>query len=144
MTVYVDDLQLRAQVGALDRAWSHLICSPFDHPDELHQFAGRIGLARRWYQGPPAHQWPTWHYDVTSGKRQQALNAGAVPITWKQAGQMIHLARTVWHDVNHGGGILCAQGGGHPSRDGRRTLAAALYQRAMAQDPILSSLGRQA
>lgn len=140
MTVYVDDMNLRAQVGNLDRNWSHLFAGPFDPPDELHEFADRIGLARSWYQGPPRHRWPAWHYDVTSGKRQQAIAAGAVEITWRQAGQMMHLARTVWHDVNHGRMFLCTRGGRAPSLADRRAVAAALYARHVAQDPILSDL----
>jgi hypothetical protein len=144
MTVYVDDFNIRAQVGTLDRNWSHMMCGPFDDPEELHAFADQIGLARRWYQGPPKHRWPTWHYDVTARKRQQAIANGAVEITWRQAGQMIHLAQTVWHSVNHGGVILCTRGGQKPTVEDRRAVAAALYERAITQDPVLAALGSPA
>lgn len=47
---------------------------------ELHEMAARIGVARHWYQGD--------HYDISLGKKALALKAGAVAITWRQAGAM--------------------------------------------------------
>lgn len=52
--------------------------------EELHAMAGRIGLQRAWFQeklGRPEHD----HYDLTRAKRRQAIAAGAVPETWRQA-----------------------------------------------------------
>jgi Protein of unknown function (DUF4031) len=83
MTVYVDDMRLRARVGRLDARWSHLLA---DDVDELHAFARGIGLRRSWFQGPPGHH-P--HYDVTDTKRRQAIQAGAKAITWREAGLML-------------------------------------------------------
>jgi Protein of unknown function (DUF4031) len=48
---------------------------------ELHAFAAKIGLARAWYQGEKA-SWP--HYDLTIGKREAALRAGAVFISARE------------------------------------------------------------
>lgn len=90
MTVYVDDWQQQARVGRLNAKWSHLTVGPFDDLAELHAFARRIGLQRRWFQDKP---WPRQHYDVTESKRQQAIAAGAVAITWREAGQQMAAAK---------------------------------------------------
>jgi hypothetical protein len=87
MAVYVDDMQLPADVGNNGRAvrgrWSHLFA---DTPAELEDFARQLGLSPRWIQ----HQRePGEHYDVTEGKRQQALKLGAQPVTWREAGLML-------------------------------------------------------
>ncbi len=52
---------------------SHLIA---DTLDELHEFAGRLGLRRDWYQDGG------WipHYDVSEGKREEAIAKGAVAV----------------------------------------------------------------
>lgn len=83
MTVYVDDAGIPAEVAdqqtgrRYNRAWSHLTA---DTKDELHEFAARLGLQRRWFQDKPHG---LWHYDVTAAKRAAALNLGAQPISWK-------------------------------------------------------------
>jgi len=87
VTVYVDDFRVPARVGRLSARWSHLTVEPDGDLDELHAFAARIGLRRSWFQGPPEHRHP--HYDVTDSKRQEAIAAGAVAITWREAGQML-------------------------------------------------------
>lgn len=89
MTVYVDDWFQAARVGNLRAVWSHLYCGPWDDISELHQLAARIGLRRDWFQGDPAHPWPKQHYDVTKTKREAAIRAGAVPVTWHDTGEMI-------------------------------------------------------
>lgn len=78
MAVYVDDM--KARVGRM--VMCHMIA---DTDDELHAMADRIGVARRWHQAPPQHD---SHYDIALSKRQRAVAAGAIPITWKQAGCM--------------------------------------------------------
>jgi Protein of unknown function (DUF4031) len=74
MTVYVDDMRMPARVGRIGARWSHLLA---DTDAELHDFAAKIGLQRRWAQYPG-----TWksHYDVTDSKRREAIAKGAVPI----------------------------------------------------------------
>jgi hypothetical protein len=73
VTVMVDELQ--QWPGArppFDRGSCHLTT---DGPlDELHAFAARIGLRRRWFQNHPRAP----HYDLTPGRRDEALRAGAV------------------------------------------------------------------
>jgi hypothetical protein len=73
MTVYVDNM--RAKYGRL--VLCHMIA---DTEAELHAMADRIGVARKWYQGD--------HYDIALSKRAEAVAAGAVEITWRQASFM--------------------------------------------------------
>ena len=92
MTVYVDDIRIPARVGRISGRWSHLFVGPDDDLAELHAFAASIGLRRAWFQDKR----PLPHYDVTDSKRQQAIDAGAVAITWRETGQLASRART--HD----------------------------------------------
>ncbi len=78
MAVYVDDM--RARYGRM--VMCHMLA---DTDDELHAMADRIGVARRWWQAPPRHD---SHYDIALSKRAQAVAAGAIEITWRQAGAM--------------------------------------------------------
>lgn len=57
------------------KKWCHLFCE-----DEvtLHEFARRLGLLRGWFQKPPKASWK--HYDITAGKRQKAIDLGAVAV----------------------------------------------------------------
>jgi hypothetical protein len=49
------------------RRWAHLVS---DHSyEELHEFAGRLGLRREWFQGD--------HYDISAPVRSRALDLGA-------------------------------------------------------------------
>lgn len=96
MTVYVDDLRMRACVGGHSSRWSHLIA---DTQAELHAFAQRLGLRREWFQDPVVSGRPrakpntraaeNWHYDVTDSKRTQALALGAVPVSWRELPDVI-------------------------------------------------------
>jgi hypothetical protein len=85
MAVYVDDLNIRADVPGSGRVlrgrWSHLFA---DTEAELRAFAARIGLRPGWIQNPGQ---PHAHFDVTAQMRQRALAAGATPVTWRQAGE---------------------------------------------------------
>lgn len=76
MPVYVDNM--RASFGRM--VMCHLVA---DTLDELHAMADRIGVARRWYQGPPKTRWP--HYDIALSKRSLAVQAGALEIEWRDA-----------------------------------------------------------
>ena len=89
MTVYVDDSLIPATVNRISSRWSHLFA---DTQDELHAFAQSIGLRRSWFQpGKPFAGQPSrlWHYDVTEGKRRQAIAAGARPVAWRDAVQIM-------------------------------------------------------
>lgn len=86
MAVYVDDMQVEAEVPNGDHVvrgrWSHLVA---DSEDELRAFAKQLGLRESWIQHPGE---AGVHFDVTAGKRAQAIKLGARPITWREAGQM--------------------------------------------------------
>ena len=72
MTVYVDDMQ--TSFGRL--VMCHMMA---DTLDELHQMADRIGVERRWFQGPLKHRRP--HYDIAMSKRALAIKFGAKEVT---------------------------------------------------------------
>lgn len=88
MAVYVDDFRVPARVKGISGRWSHMTA---DSREELHAFAARIGLQRKWFQDPVAQGKAKpgtrfaekWHYDVTDSKRLQALELGAVAISWR-------------------------------------------------------------
>lgn len=95
MTVYVDNVRIRASVGRYrDRSWCHLLTDDPTHA-ELHEFAARIGLKRSWFQPPkaliPGRPAPWWrgHYDVTEAVRKRAILAGAVDINFVQWAEMV-------------------------------------------------------
>ena len=77
MTVYIDDMYRYALGAFRGMQMSHMIA---DSDAELHFVAARIGMKREWFQGD--------HYDVPLTRRALALEAGAVAITYRQAGAM--------------------------------------------------------
>lgn len=103
MTVYVDDVGIVANVYNPENGrthmsrWCHLFCDT-DDQTELHEFARKIGLWRHWFQHEieyPDAPW-LWHYDVNITKRRQAVAAGVVEITWREAAE-ITMARAKAH-----------------------------------------------
>lgn len=78
MTVYVDDMKAphrpKHRPGVV-YIMCHMIA---DTEAEMHTMAGRIGVAKQWYQGD--------HYDITLTKRAIAVRLGAKEITWRQLG----------------------------------------------------------
>lgn len=69
MAVYVDSL---GNWGWKHGPSCHLLA---DSEDELHAFAGRLGMRRSWFQ---PKSFP--HYDLTSSRRQDAVAMGAQEI----------------------------------------------------------------
>lgn len=61
---------------------SHLTCDPTDDLTLLHRFASAIGLKRSWFQ-PRGGIAP--HYDLTPGKRLQAIQSGANELNTREA-----------------------------------------------------------
>lgn len=56
------------------RRWAHLV-SDTSH-EELHEFAARLGIPRRGFQGD--------HYDVPTEWRLRAIALGAQPVTSRE------------------------------------------------------------
>lgn len=79
VTVYVDDM--RAPFGRM--IMCHMTA---DTQDELLAFADNLGLNVKWKQ-----EWdtPLYHFDISLGKRKQAVTSGAVEITWREMGAII-------------------------------------------------------
>ena len=53
--------------------------------DELHAFAGKIGMKRSWFQ-----PWPKSsvdHYDLTATRRADAVKLGAIELTRLEAAE---------------------------------------------------------
>lgn len=77
MSVYVDNANIQADVANGNRIhtseWCHLMA---DTLPELLKFANRIGLRRSWLQNKRSGV----HFDLTAGKRRQAVRAGAIEI----------------------------------------------------------------
>lgn len=87
MAVYVDDMH-QYEAGQYRRMkMSHMIA---DTDEELHAMADRIGVQRKWFQHPGS---PQRHYDIALSKRALAVAAGAIEITWRQAGAMTRRRR---------------------------------------------------
>lgn len=73
MAVYVDpEGSSYGKIGRVEFV-CHMIA---DTPAELHAMAEKIGLKRAYSQTSARHSYP--HYDLSSGKRKQAIAAGAV------------------------------------------------------------------
>lgn len=75
MAVYVDALRkcLKNTAWTWDKA-CHMVA---DSDEELHDFAKRIGLRQNWHQVSDSG---LSHYDLTPGRRKEALRAGAIEI----------------------------------------------------------------
>lgn len=77
MAVYVDDANIPASVQDGSRThtsrWCHMMA---DSVDELVEFARSIGMRVAWIQVKRSGV----HFDLTSGKRIQAVKRGAVEI----------------------------------------------------------------
>jgi hypothetical protein len=85
MSVYVDD----AIWTWRGLKWAHLLA---DDTDQLHRFAGRLGIHRTSYQGPPR----TWvpHYDLTSYERRRAIALGAIPCSRQEIVAVLRRVRS--------------------------------------------------
>lgn len=64
------------------RRWAHLISDL--HLDELHAFAGRLGIPRHVFQGD--------HYDIPAEVRRHAVQLGATPVDSREIVRRLHAA----------------------------------------------------
>jgi hypothetical protein len=95
VTVYVDDMHL-TEMGRLGRMkMCHMVA---DTTDELLAMADRIGVQRKWLQKAGTHH---EHFDIATGKRALAVQAGAVEITMSQLGRITRAKRAA---LSQGGG----------------------------------------
>ena len=74
MSVYVDHA---FAVGDWGR-WSGGGHLQADTVEELHVFAGRIGMRGEWFQTKPGRP-ENDHYDLTRALRERAISLGALP-----------------------------------------------------------------
>jgi hypothetical protein len=83
MTVYVDDMcdDPMGQFGRMKM--SHLTA---DTTEELLDMVKKIGVQSRWIQSRGTYK---EHFDIAKGKRQLAIQAGAIPITLRQSACMV-------------------------------------------------------
>lgn len=80
MVCYVDD----ANIAYGRMKMSHLIA---DSRAELLEMVDRIGVQRKWIQKAGT---PWEHFDICASKRRQAINVGAVPLTRRELGRIVH------------------------------------------------------
>lgn len=79
MGIYVDEIfywpgQVAKMAQRHGKKWCHLWCDKGEE-ESLHKFAQKIGLKHRWFQRNRVID----HYDLTPGKRELAIQAGAIP-----------------------------------------------------------------
>jgi hypothetical protein len=96
MTVYVDELKdYQKNVAGHGSVWCHLFS---DDVEELHAFAGSLGLKRSWFQNRP--RFP--HYDLVPSKRALAVKKGAVQVTRDEMVNLMHKLNEVQQGGLHG------------------------------------------
>jgi hypothetical protein len=109
--IYVDDAGIVADVPnretgkTVSSTWCHLISDQLD-PTELHHFATKIlGLRKSYFQpgkvlGNRDHHDPGGdHYDLTEGKRKQAVAQGATPVTAEELGVITRRKRLAYRGI---------------------------------------------
>jgi hypothetical protein len=74
VTVYVDHAFAHGEWGR----WTGGGHLQADTPEELHEFAARLGLRREWFQSKPGRP-ENDHYDLGARGRARAIELGAIP-----------------------------------------------------------------
>lgn len=88
MSVYVDEA--RHPFGRM--MMCHMMA---DTTEELLFMADKIGVARKWLQKPGT----TYeHFDISKGKRDEAVAAGAVEVTSRDLGLLMQRKRAALTD----------------------------------------------
>jgi hypothetical protein len=91
VSVYIDKLFTTRQTPRWPFSQScHMIA---DSVEELHAFAATLGLRRAWFQRQPPH------YDLTSGKRWEAMHRGAIEISRRELVTRLRASRAQ-HDID--------------------------------------------
>lgn len=84
MTIYAYKMSHQARFGTRHSSdpWFNLTA---DTQDELHEFVASLGLPRQGFQQGslvgPQQVSVSWHYPVTEGEHDRAIELGAQPIT---------------------------------------------------------------
>ena len=84
LTVYVDDWRQRATIRGRTDRWSHLLA---DDPEELHAMAAALGIPRRGFQHHRRSA-ALNHYDLPEFLRLEAIERGAVAVTWREMARL--------------------------------------------------------
>ena len=111
MTVYVDHRRQHARIGRPTARWPHPTAGPDHDLAERHAFAAATGLNRSRSPGPPADRHP--HDDATGSTRRQAVRAGTVATTCRDAAR---------HMIEHHPGAVVTPAKAGPRPDGQLTL----------------------
>jgi len=86
VAVFVDEVRRwPTGIACFAQGSAHLTA---DELEELHALAARIGLRRSWFQSGRVP-----HYDLTPGRRERALAAGAVFVPAKEQARLRIRAR---------------------------------------------------
>ncbi len=97
MAVYVDEAVWEHR----GRRWCHLVA---DSPEELAEFAARLGLRRAWLQTKPGRPWKD-HYDLPGWARAEAIRLGALELTMREMGAQLARRRAAHRqELADGGG----------------------------------------
>lgn len=67
--------------GLPSDTWCHMVSDTSE--EELHAFAAKLGLLRRWFQGGGKGKSPA-HYDLVASKRALAVRFGAYEVTSRE------------------------------------------------------------
>lgn len=81
--VYVDNNPIKRY----NKVWFHLLSDK--DLDELHDFAGKIGLKRKWFQKETIP-----HYDITESRWHLAILRGAIVADNDRVREIIQLWRS--------------------------------------------------
>jgi Protein of unknown function (DUF4031) len=82
VAVYVDNVRAYPGAGLRHTEFCHLLA---DGREELHEFADRLGIPRRFFQD---HPW-RWHHDLPAVLRPRAVELGAVEIDMHAVGALL-------------------------------------------------------
>lgn len=86
MSVYVDPLFDTTALRSAKWRFTESCHMTADTHAELMWFAGMLGLSPSWLQHPGR---PSEHFDLTKGKRWQAIALGAIEITKDDAARRL-------------------------------------------------------
>lgn len=86
MACYVDTVRDYADRGLRFDAYCHLLA---DTREELHSFAGTLGMPRVAFQD---HPW-RWHYDLPALLRERAVELGALEVELHDVGALLRERR---------------------------------------------------